>query len=284
MNKIFFPTAYTSHSKVAFRYAQKLAQYFEASITLVHVYESPSSSLVTNAGLMEENLKQFGEQQRTSHLQKLKAFATEMNAKQFHDIELTFIVTDGDVAHELLNIQKEHRFDVIVMGMRKHKLRDRIFGNTTYRIIDEAICPLLLVPPDVHFMKVNRMLYGTAFEIGDDKTVDILLDWCLAFDATLNILHVHKKANADQAALKMDQLSKGFENERSEKIISFQLREGNIVETLSQHVASTDVDLIAIHRRKQGFLQRVIDGSLTKLLSEDLTVPLLVLKSQATAL
>lgn len=68
MKKILFPTAYNPHSKVAFRYAQKLVQYFEASITLVHIYESPTTSLTSTGGLVSESIKRFSAQQANKEM------------------------------------------------------------------------------------------------------------------------------------------------------------------------------------------------------------------------
>ncbi|MFK7807756.1 MAG: universal stress protein, partial [Saprospiraceae bacterium] len=279
MKKILFPTAYAAHSKVAFRYTQKLAQYFEASITLVHIYESPTSTLTSTGALISEELKYFAEQQWDKEMTKLKSFADELNSKQYHQIKLDFIATDGDVVGQLLDIQMENDFDLIVMGTKRHHTFDRIFGNTTYSLIDEITCPLLLIPPDAHFIHLDKILYGTAFKTGEVKTIEYLLDWCLAFGSTLNLLHVHGKENASYALTKMAELTETFEREKKAEIVTANLIEGKISSILDQYIKSTGVDLLAIHRRKKGLLQEMTDGSLTKTLSEEIQIPLLVLKS-----
>ena len=283
MNQLLFPTAYTEHSREAYRYAQKLAQYFEAGITLVHIYESPSQILSTSGGMWNEveshDMQHFAENQWQEQLDKLKGFAAEMEAKQFRDIRLDYIVTDGEVVNELLQIQQQNRYDLIVMGLRRHNLKDRMFGNTTYSLIDHMNCPLLLIPPDVHYMGVDKIIYGTAFEFGSDKAIDHLLDWCLAFNASLHMVHVHQKENQLLAAQKMENLKENFKSEVSKKVMTFQLLEGEVTDAIQQYIEFTGGDILAIHKRKQGFWQRLTDGSLTKTLAEEVKVPLLVLKS-----
>ena len=283
MKEILFPTAYSSHSKVAYRNAQKLAQYFGASITLVHVYESPgplmTGSIALENELASKSLQSFADRQWAEQMDKLKDFAEEMNAKQFQDISLDFIVTDGIVLDELLEINRKNHFDLVVMGMRRHNLISRLFGNTTYGLIDKMDCPVLLIPPDAHYMGVDRIVYGTAFEFGDIKAIDHLMDWCQAFDANLHVLHVYSKEDKQEASQKMTKMINHYQEEQDKGVIEFKLSEGKIAEALEQYIDFSKADILAIHRRKQGFWQRINEGSLTKQLAEEVKVPLLVLKS-----
>jgi hypothetical protein len=90
MKKILFPTAYTTHSKVAYRYTQKVAQYFNTGITLVHIYSNPSalpdSELEFVDEVSQQSLMTSDDERWEEELSKLKGFAIEMNAKQFQDI------------------------------------------------------------------------------------------------------------------------------------------------------------------------------------------------------
>ncbi len=285
MKQILFPTAFTTHSRVAYRYAQKLAQYFGAEITLVHIYESPTVMLATSGILLNEmeqrNIQQSADAQWEKEYKKLKLFSEEMYTKdiQVRDIPIDFIVTDGEVKYELAKIQEENKFDLIVMGMRKHNLSNRLLGKVTNHLIDKTKCPLLLIPPDAHYMGIDKMIYGTAFEFGEIKSINNLLGWCEAFDANLHLLHVCQKENRRVAIEKMTELMSIFQEENEANTINFQVLEGKVVEVMEEYIDFTSADLLAIHRRKQGFWQRIRGGSLTKLLAEELKIPLLVLKS-----
>lgn len=282
MKKILFTTAYTNHSKEAFRYAQQLAYHFGASITVVHVYPSLSPIFISNGELTEYEDSYPSEasadhqwQEQVLHLQ---AFVEELTLEQFQDIEIDYIATDGDVVEQLLEIQQTNQFDLVIMGMRRHNRLGRLFGNTTYAMIDQVDCPLLLIPPDTHFMGIEKMIYATAFELGEVRSIDWLLDWCLAFDSRLHILHITSKEEHGNAMRNMVTMMEHFQKENEAEIINFQILDGKVADLVKTYTSKQHADLLTVHHRKRGFWQRLKEASLTKQLSEDLKVPLLVLK------
>ena len=282
MKQILFLTSYNAQSKIIYRYAQKLAQYFDAGITLAHIYEEPNLSLVNSPASFYVNgidLKKLNDDLWDKQMDRIKEFAAEMDAKQFSAIPLDYIVTDGDVVEELIAIEQQNHFDLVVMGMRRHNLSGRLFGNTTYQLIDRMKCPLFLVPPENNFMGIDNIVYGTAFELGDTHTIDHLLDWCLAFDASLHVLHVFKnKERADEVQANMALLKRKYRAENELDVINFQMMEGKIIEAIDKYVDTTQADLLAIHRRNQGFWDEIRSKSLTKQMIEKAKVPILVLK------
>jgi len=278
MKQILFPTAYSTAAKAAFRYTQKLALYFEASITLVHVYESPSLSLTSNS-LVVKDLEAFADNQWEQEMKRLKTFATEMSAKQFHTLPLDFIVTDGNVVDELIQIQAKNHFDLVIMGMRRHPNTDRLLGKSATKLIDQLNCALLLVPPNTHYLALDKIVYGTALKMGDQAVIDCLLDWCKAFEATLHVLHIAKAAQIQEATQKLEAVLQNYAAEVEAGIITKQVVAGKIKAVLAEYIEFTGANILALHKRKQGFWQRILEGSLTKTLVEEIQVPLLVLKS-----
>jgi len=278
MKQILFPTAYSTASKAAFRYTQKLAQYFDAGITLVHIYESPSLSLASNS-IVGKDLEAFASNQRKQEMERLQTFATELYAKQFHTIPLDFIVADGNVVEELRQIQTKKHFDLLVMGMRRHPNSDRLLGKSAKKMIDQLNCALLLVPPNTKYLGLEKLVYGTALEMGDQTAIEYLLDWCKAFEATLHVLHITNAAQVQEATQKLEEALQSYAIEVEAGIITKQLLTGKIKEALTEYIEFTGADILAVHKRKQGFWQRILEGSLTKTLVEEIQVPLLVLKS-----
>ena len=285
MKRILFPTAYSNHSKTAYQYALKLAQHFGAGITLVHIYHSFSINLDIEAELMEKGAVndepgQMEEFQREDELQKLKSFTKDFDSKQFQNIPLDFIVSEGVVMDELLKIEAQRNFDLTIMGMSRINLIDRLFGKTAYQAIYKMTCPILLIPPDIKFLGINKIVYGTAFEYGNIKHFDHLLDWCEAFNATIYSLHVYKKEEVRKATDELTSLINYFEKENEAGLMEFRIREGEIVEILETYVRLTNADVLTIHHRKEGFWKRIKEGSLMKKMAKGVQVPLLVLRDE----
>jgi nucleotide-binding universal stress UspA family protein len=54
----------------------------------------------------------------------------------------------GEPYIELIKYAKEYGIDMIILGVRGHTLWDKLMvGSTTDRVIREAPCPVLAVPP-----------------------------------------------------------------------------------------------------------------------------------------
>ena len=280
MKRILFATSYSPHSKSAFRYAQRLALFFGAEITLVHIYQIASPILATNSSMSASFANQKTATENWKHeLHKLEAFAEDLTTDEYENLKLNFIATDGDVVEELIKIQHENQFQLTILGMTNRSLKTRIFGSIAHDIIDELNSAILLVPPDAYYMGLDQIIYGTAFKFAEEKSIDYLLKWCKAFDSTLHILHVHKKDEKEDAEYKMNLLKVYYSEHHKDSKISFQLLEGKIADSLEAYVEFTNADILAVHPRKQGFWQRISEGSITHLLSEEVKVPLLVLKA-----
>ncbi len=279
MKKILFANSYGANSKSAFRYAQRLALYFGAEITLVHIYQIAAPILARTSSLASSitNQKSVNDKWK-SELNKLETFAEDLMTDDYKDLQLKYIATDGDVVEELIRIQTDNQYQLTILGMTNRSLKTRIFGSVVHRIIDKLNSNILLVPANAYYMGLDQIIYGTAFKFAEEKSIDYLVKWCQAFDSTLHILHVHKKNEKEDAEYKMNLLKEYYTKHHKSAKISFQLLEGNIAESLEAYVEFTKADILAVHPRKQGLWQRISEGSITHLLSEEVKVPLLVLK------
>jgi len=165
------------------------------------------------------------------------------------------------------------------MGMRRHPNSDLLLGKSAKKLIDQMACPLLLVPPNTQYLGLDKIVYGTALEMGEQPDIEYLLDWCQAFEASLQVLHITKTAQLQQATQKLEAILQNYSEAAAAGIITKQVLTGKIKEGLAEYVEFTKADILAVHKRKQGFWQRIIEGSLTKTLVEEVQVPILVLKS-----
>ena len=172
MNKILFLTAYSSHSPYVFRYTLRLAQYFSSTITLCHIYPYDQESDLA--------------QKEKEELQKLKTFAAARTPKQFHSIELTYVVRTGEVVEEVLALEEKKQFDLIVMGARaKNTLRNAFFGSISLELIDFVSSPIFFIPPIAEYIGISNITYATNLKSDDVKPIRYLLKWAEAFRAKI---------------------------------------------------------------------------------------------------
>jgi|SaaInl7_200m_RNA_FD_contig_101_251233_length_4755_multi_9_in_0_out_0_4 nucleotide-binding universal stress UspA family protein len=173
IKKILFITDLTQGSREVFNYAVSIAGAFEASITMLYVFdESPSSAGSNPAGsiisglLGKEAHEQMRKEQEESARRVLIGKRTEMPIirkaleKMSEDTKTNtpstqsqimiedIIVTSGRVVDEILVTAKKTECDLIVMGHNDQGfLTQAMLGRRTAKQVFElAGVPVLLVP------------------------------------------------------------------------------------------------------------------------------------------
>ncbi len=64
---------------------------------------------------------------------------------QAHDVEVSYVIRDGDPSEEIVAYARDREADMIVMGAYGHtKVRELVVGSTTAYAINHASCPVLL--------------------------------------------------------------------------------------------------------------------------------------------
>ncbi len=63
-----------------------------------------------------------------------------------HELEIEYVVLEGDPRDVIIGYSKEHDTDLIVMGAYGHsRVRELLLGSTTQYVINHTPCPVLLV-------------------------------------------------------------------------------------------------------------------------------------------
>lgn len=284
MKKILFTTAYSKHSKNVWRYTLELAKYFNAAITLMHVYESDKLTEITDeeeylAFDADSNDTTFAEQQAMEETEKLQEFAKVHTTSKYKGIPIDVFATDGFVADSIIKEQERGQYDLVVVGTVTRKLSERIFGSVSIKVLNGVNSSVLLIPPDVAFYGIQKVIYTTNFEERDQVAIQYLLDWIQAFQATLHLLHVSPNSSASKIAKeKMSKLMDNFKQDGNREKMTYQLLEGPETEMIEEYRQFTGSDMIALLSHKKGFFSKLFDTSLTEELAVETMIPLLVLK------
>lgn len=284
MKKILFPTAHSKFSKNTWRYALRLAQFFDAQITLMHVYEDSSFGLSQGHDFLDEDmlddLKDLDKEKYEDEYEKLNQFAAENTPKQYHSIAMDYVVTVGNVVAAILQEEQENNYDLIVLGTSTtNRFSDALFGSTSLKILAQSKTAIFLVPPMVYYRGINKIVYATNFESGDAFTLQRLADWMEAFRAELHLLHINKNTvAAKQAKEKMEKLINFFEQDNEVGMVTFQFIEGNIAKGIENYLETTNSDMIALTTHKRGFFAQLFDSSVTNQIATEALVPILIFK------
>lgn len=99
---------------------------------------------------------------------------------------------EGTLGENLPSLLKQFPFELIIMGGRSGGRLDHLLtGSETRQVINNATCPVLIVPADAQPTPIRKTLFATNFNTGDLKALRYLLNWSSLFDFNLELAHVN---------------------------------------------------------------------------------------------
>lgn len=276
MESVLCLTDYAHNSAQTFRFALEIARALHVQLLLVHVFDTPSATLE------EEEILNSGHAtpRHISEMHRLKAFAAKNGSETLHQGSIRYFVSGGSPRERALELIRAQNVGITVMGMRNRKgLAERLFGTLARKMIDQAPCPLLLVPPEAGFRPIRGIAYATDFSYDNLNAIELLLQWGDAFDARLHLLHFsgileeHSRAEA-----MMERIVHTFDEEYPDGRISFSVQEGEVIAGIERFISREPVDMIAMTRHSRGLWEKWTEASLAKHLAETVHIPVLIFK------
>ena len=141
LRKILVPIDFSAHSADATAWAADLARRYDASVTLVHVYQPVSMALPEGYVLMSANA--------------LADLLTELDAalaQARKDLEATERVTaetmllQGVPFAEIVQFARDGHYDLIVMGTHgRTGFKHALLGSVAEKVVRKAPCPVLTI-------------------------------------------------------------------------------------------------------------------------------------------
>ncbi|MEQ9376064.1 MAG: universal stress protein [Imperialibacter sp.] len=271
MNTIIIATDYSPAATNALQYAASLASVVKADLVLFNSYHlSPhaANGLVTPTG-MEQMIDH-----NNNDLQKL---ANETAEK--YDLKVSWVSKTNDTIGELANYAAAQHADLVVMGMESNLIEYELFGNTTTAAIKRLNCPVMVVPNDVPFKGIEKILY--AYEhtcLDQDNHLDLMKEIARKFAAKLQVFHVDTKAKEGVAVAVEDTWISEVDGLLEDVAHTYSFV-GNpkIGEGIARGVEAFEADLLVMVPHKTGFLESLLKGSNTRSMTLRTRVPLLVL-------
>lgn len=280
VNRILFPTDFSTTAQNAMRYAVWIADIYEAEIDVVHaVYpehvqmDLPAYSAQATAEKVDsakEVMKVFIEN-------ALVQVQTGVNIQ--HVPEIHSEVHVGGVVSVVMQMARRRDADLIVMGTTgEHGTLQRLFGSVTTAVIGKAPMDVLVIPPDANPGKIEAVGYATDLTEDDPLHIWECIKLLTPFKPRLEVVHV-SSSKEENTELQMEELRLFFAEHEPSVAVAFHEIEGdNVDEGLSAFSKSRNLDLLVMHTRKRNIFERLMRASHTQAMAHQLEVPLLVMK------
>jgi nucleotide-binding universal stress UspA family protein len=268
MKKIIAAIDYSTTAGNALQFAANLAREFKADLVLFNVYH-----MSVHAGNSLVTPKQVDDL-ITSNEDRLEQLANE-TAREYQ-INVDCFVDTGDTVKELEDYTITHTADLIVMGMDSNLAAYKVFGNTTTAAIRRLNVPLLVIPNDVSFKGIKKILYACEYAyLSEDNHLDLLKEIVKKFEAKLQIFHVETKerllVTVDDEIGVMNTILGDLDHTFNS------VKSSNVRDGIIQGIEEWEADLLVMVPHRAGFWELLSKGSATRDMTLRTRVPLLLL-------
>ncbi len=276
MQTIFVPLDFSENSLQALRHAIELAKTSESQIIVFHSYQPPQMGGGSFTG--KKKLIDLGKQEAEDNM-----YQVVMRLKETEpDLDFEHLVVDGDPMQRILFYSEKYESDLIVMGTKGASGLTEVFlGSVAAKIINDASCPVVIVPEESQKGTYERIVYATSL-IADDKGVlNHLKGLATDFKAKLECIHIEQdsETNAKFQAFGRTYTEIGTDdNYVSFKVIP-KKEDQKVEDALLEYIEENPLTLLVMLRRERDFLQRLFGHSVTKKMAYHSESPLLIMKA-----
>lgn len=271
MKRIMVPTDFSDTAKNAARYAVQLAASIpDASIILYNLADK--IAVGSDSSPLTE-----GKNDRFIILHAaLSNVKTELD--QLATVPVELVIEEGSsLTDNLERYVRHHGIDLIIMGITGATRLEQIFmGSNALNVVNLAICPVIIVPPDATYKPVNKVLFACDFkDVASSVPVVPIKSILNSFKPTLLIVNVDTDHYVE--------ITEEYKAQRAllENILQeynpefYFIRMYDFQDSISSFAADRNVDLILTVPRKHSFLTGLFKTSHTKKLAYHSHVPIL---------
>ncbi len=274
MKKILFPTDFSEVASNAFVHALEFAKIVQGELVLLHTFELPvydNQFFPENYNVVFDSLQLSEFDMFKEEIPKLRMIAAERNLDK---IKMTHRLMDGNLIYNMKRAIKEEKIDFVVMGTSGASGWEAFFlGSNAGSVISAIDVPVLSVPLEAKFKKVETIGFTTRYRAKDKKALKDVLDIAKKMKAKVRCLYV-KTNNSDVAEATMKHWEKEFEGE---PVIFSVIPSDDVKSTIIDFVLFKDIDLLAMMTYKRNFFVELFKPSLTQKFANDFDVPILAM-------
>ncbi len=285
MKTILVLTDFTIKADHAAHYALKLAQKLKANILLCNVYPEPTASAVSNHTFWGNGDSDIFEQ---DSLNDLTALAGRLNKQLSIDDSEEFkpvieLCSKAGPLTDAINYIVTSR-QILFAVIATHSAIDYLTfltGNHANEIIENANCPVMVVPYQLPFNGFQKIAFATDLAHNGTDVLHSLYHITKYFDSEVLITHV---GIAKLAKVTEDYITKRFLRQEIganhyPKIKYRSVQNKSITAGLQWLAEHDDIDLLVLVHHKRNLIQKIFEPSIAKKLADRFTKPMLVFPS-----
>lgn len=275
MKTIIVPTDFSATAYNAARYALDLgSQIGTTRILLYNAYELivPVPDLPASMPIVDP------EELKAASLEGLEKMRTDLQSSLPPGTVLDIRAENNLLAANIDQIAKEEMADMIIMGITGGgKIEEILMGSNTIDVVKHTNFPVIIVPAEVTFMPVRKILFACDFKkIGTSTPIAPLKKLLDIFNAELHVLNINRDGKGLSADIPLESLLLDTLLEGYHPIYHF-IDHDNIVEGIMEFTDKVGADLILTIPRKHGLFEGMFRRSRTAKLAFHTHIPMLAI-------
>jgi nucleotide-binding universal stress UspA family protein len=296
ITRILCPVDLSDFSRDALRHALALAEWYEAQVTVCHVYSAPQPLLPVTG--MPGNVPLPPPVKPDEIAEHVRQFCASLLKNNGKPIEI--VVTEGNAAKEIVLLAEQLPADLLVLGTHGRSGFERLFlGSVTEKVLRTTRAPVMTIPPPV--TQPGPTLYKTIlcpldFSDASTRALEYAVSLAQEADARLILLHVIENLLGEEGASEMGHM-RVSEYDRYLKVDAMARLKAVVPETASawstpeERVArgrayreilkvarDEGVELIVMGVQGKSALTRLVFGSTTHHVIREASCPVLTLR------
>jgi nucleotide-binding universal stress UspA family protein len=274
MKKILFPTDFSEVATNAFVHALHFANIVNGELVLLHTYEVPiydSQFFPQNYSTIYDSVQLAEFDMFKEEVHKLRKIAEKQHLDK---IKMSHRLVDGGLMVNIKQAIKEEKIDFVIMGTSGATGWAEFFVNSnTGTVITRVDIPVLSIPLEAKFNKIQTIGFTTNFNNKDKKALATLLEIVYKTKSTIKCLHVKTSTSTI-----LDATIKEWQTEFKSEPIQFSIIPSDEVkETILEFINYKHIDILAMVNFKRNFFVDLFNPSLTKKIANHSNVPVLAL-------
>ena len=188
----------------------------------------------------------------------------------------------GNLTEHIGRIAEKNDTWMIVMGDKSDEstLSRFISGSDSTAVIDNANCPVLLIPEKAELKEVRKILFAAELHRAEREAIHFLEGLAEMWHSQVTVLHVSDNAvSAEEKETHYSDRKKILDGIKYPDITYVDIRGDDISEAISTYAEKEQIDMIAIVHKKRSFIGSLLHKSISKKMLNYHKVPLLILNT-----
>lgn len=272
MNKILIPTDFSDGAFNALLHGLHLAKTMDSSIQIVHAYSMPptgSNVMVDITDILKKNAEE--------ELAELKKRVSALDLAK--DIQIDYKATYGSVVDVVNRLSHEEGVSLVVMGTQGASgITEKWLGSNTAAAARNVERPLLAVPAELPFRKIETILFSTDMKVMKNKEpLNFVADFAGKTKAQVKFLHIREEGEKDGD--KNDDAYRQQVHEtfgESKPVFTFMYND-EVEDGIEEAIERENPSLLVVVRHEYGFFQSIWHSSVSRHVLNEASLPILVL-------